>query len=452
MQHSEHHRALGPACYPEAYGANCDKIHGPPVWSVYFLLGSSLISITLASDVTVARPMFWKIRPGLTVRRKANRRSTIDHGRAKRGKASVTVQPYERGGGRNAMVIHRDPKPQSVGVNAAPLLFGLRCGTMWRKPPSQYLDTMSEVGRTIGAVLVGSLVAAYLSGTVSMQALFYYRLYPDDSMRFKIIVSVIWVLDIMHTAMASASIWDYLIENWGSDTIFDFIPWTIAFTISITATITFTVQFFYAYRVYSVSRGNLYITIPIVVFATARIGVAGIATVEMIRLRSFEAFGREYGWAFALGLSLSSALDILVTVSLCVFLRRSRTGFSSMDRVINTLTLYTIQSGLLTCIVTIIALIFWLAIPHSLVFFGIHLAICKLYSNSLLATLNARRSLRVDVVPQVLSAPVYATNFDGNNVAMDQSSVHSLERRLSSFTDGDKVITVIEDDLPESPV
>jgi len=65
-----------------------------------------------------------------------------------------------------------------------------------------------------------------------------------------------------------------------------------------------------------------------------------------------------------------------------------------MDQIIDSLSLYAIENGLITCVVTIISLICWLTMPRNLVFLGLHFIISKLYANSLLATLNARKRIR----------------------------------------------------------
>ncbi|KAK7682503.1 hypothetical protein QCA50_014303 [Cerrena zonata] len=65
-----------------------------------------------------------------------------------------------------------------------------------------------------------------------------------------------------------------------------------------------------------------------------------------------------------------------------------------MDNIIDSITLYTVENGLLTCLTTVISLICWLMMPHNLIFLGLHFVISKLYSNTFLATLNARNGLR----------------------------------------------------------
>jgi hypothetical protein len=70
-----------------------------------------------------------------------------------------------------------------------------------------------------------------------------------------------------------------------------------------------------------------------------------------------------------------------------------------MDEVIDSIIVYTINNGTLTCISTIVSMIFWLFRGKALIFMAIHFAIAKMYANSLLATLNMRKKFRGHVAP-----------------------------------------------------
>lgn len=247
---------------------------------------------------------------------------------------------------------------------------------------------------TLGALLIGSLISVYLSGTVLMQVVVYFQLYPNDHIRTKLTVASIWLLDLVHTIMLSASNWYYLIQNFEVPGIADHIPMTVAATIALTAFITFIVHCFFTHRVFAISGNNLFITVPTFLLSLARLGFALTSTAKMLKTKNFPVFVNEVSWVFTVGLSLAVAVDILIAASLCWFLNRNRTGFSTMDRVINSITLYTIENGLATCIVTILSLIFWVVMPLNLVFLGLHFAISKMYANALLASLNARARLR----------------------------------------------------------
>ncbi|KAI0081010.1 hypothetical protein K474DRAFT_1657195 [Panus rudis PR-1116 ss-1] len=247
---------------------------------------------------------------------------------------------------------------------------------------------------SLGAILIGSLISVFLSGSVTMQVFLYYRLYTKDHLRFRIIVGMIWLLDVIHTIMLAVANWSYLIDHFGDNAYVDTIPWAVAVTIACTALITVCVHWFFAHRIHSLSKGNWWITGPIGLLATLRLAFALLTTTKMITIHSYQSFVQQYTWSFTTGLALSTATDILIAAALCWYLNKNRTGFSSMDKIIDSITLYTIENGLLTCVTTVISLICWIAMPHNLIFLGLHFAISKLYSNSFLATLNSRKALR----------------------------------------------------------
>jgi hypothetical protein len=131
----------------------------------------------------------------------------------------------------------------------------------------------------------------------------------------------------------------------------------------------------------------------------------------MIRLKTYSGFIENFGvsgifpyaphvllirtqWVFTLGLSMSSVADILITVSLFGLLQTSRTDAESINAIIDSLILYTFETGSLTCAGTIVDMACWVSMKSNLIFLGIHFVIGKLYANSLLVTLNTRRGLR----------------------------------------------------------
>jgi len=260
--------------------------------------------------------------------------------------------------------------------------------------PSIGLVPLPNIPATLGAVLVGGLFGTFLSGIVSMQTAFYFQLYPNDKTQNKVIVTGIWLLDIMHTGMVCASIWIYLISHYGDSAITDYIAWTVAATIALTSFITVAVHCFLIHRIFTISKQNLPLTIPITLLAVLRVALALVTTSRMIQYRSFSVFEEMFRWVYTAGLCAATAVDIVIAVTLCIFLHKSRTGFSNMDGVINSITLYTIESGMLTGLVTGVALVCWLIMPYNLIFLGIHFAISKLYANAFLATLNARKVLK----------------------------------------------------------
>ncbi|KAL4253253.1 hypothetical protein ABKN59_004750 [Abortiporus biennis] len=259
---------------------------------------------------------------------------------------------------------------------------------------AQALFDMHKIRATLGASLLGGLVAVFFSGIVSMQVFIYYRIYPNDRFKFKFLVGLIWFLDVLHTCMVCTVNWIYLISNYGNPGIADYIPWAVGTNFVITVAITYIIHCFFAHRIYTLSKGNWYITAPIYIFATLRLISALVTTSLMMKMKSYQTFFHTYIWLFVLGLALSAAVDTLIAAALCWYLHKSRTGFSSMDNIIDSITLYTVENGLLTCVATIASLICWVSLPDTLVFLALYFTISKLYANAFLATLNARKVLR----------------------------------------------------------
>ncbi|KAI0077460.1 hypothetical protein K474DRAFT_1707336 [Panus rudis PR-1116 ss-1] len=219
-----------------------------------------------------------------------------------------------------------------------------------------------------------------------MQVILYYRIYPKDRVRLKSMVALIWVLDLLHTCMACAALWFYLIDHFGDEGVSDYITWSVGFTVALTAFVSFFVHCFFSHRIFTLSRGKWLLTMPIATLAMFRLACALVTTAKMIQLKMYSLFVQHFAWIFTMGLALSAAVDVLIALALCWYLNKSRTGFSSMDTIIDSITLYTIESGMATCVMTIVSLICWLSMPHNLIFLGLHFAISKLYANAFMAT------------------------------------------------------------------
>ncbi|KAK0207499.1 hypothetical protein IW262DRAFT_1530184 [Armillaria fumosa] len=247
----------------------------------------------------------------------------------------------------------------------------------------------AELAKSYGAVAIGALCASLLSGAVAIQTILYYKFYPSDFLRVKFLVFIIWFLDICHTTFIWISIWDCFISHFGDFGRTDEYRSDRRGNRSadVLSPLLLCTSYIYA-------RRNWLITCPILIAATLRLGSACVSTSEMIRLKTYSGFIEKFGWVFTLGLSMSSVADILITVSLFCLLQSSRTDTESINAIIDSLILYTFETGALTCAGTIVDMACWVSMKSNLIFLGIHFVIGKLYANSLLVTLNTRRGLR----------------------------------------------------------
>ncbi|KAF9225215.1 hypothetical protein BS17DRAFT_584744 [Gyrodon lividus] len=253
----------------------------------------------------------------------------------------------------------------------------------------------ADVASDYGPLVLGGLLAFGLSGCVNMQFIVHWQIFPEETWPTKLLVIATWLLDLGHSAFVAVAIWDSLIVHYGDLSRIDVIPWSVGPTVELTAMVTFLVQSFFAYRIYRLQKQKLTVAGPVAILAFIRLVAASVSLAEMIRLRLYTAFIQPFpSWVFTLGLTLSAVVDIIITTSLCWFLRRSRSLVPRTNRIIDALTVWTVQNGSITCFAAIASLICWKVMPENRIFLGLHFVVGKLYANSLLATLNARNNIK----------------------------------------------------------
>ncbi|KAI0689429.1 hypothetical protein BC835DRAFT_1529197 [Cytidiella melzeri] len=256
---------------------------------------------------------------------------------------------------------------------------------------------MTQVSSTYGALLIGGLLAVFFSGIVCTQCFLYFRSFYKDRWRVKALVAALWFLDFLHSTFVVTTVWYYLIDGFNNTKVAPGINWSVSLkqvTISITGILTFIIHFFFAHRVWTLSKSNVWLTGLIMGLAFLRMLSAFGTVIQMSRLHTWVRFHEVAAWSFTTGLVISACVDFLITLSLVYYLSQSRTGFSNMDYIIDTIMLYAIENGLLTSISVLASLICWLTMPTNFIFLALHFVISKMYANSLLATLNARRHIQ----------------------------------------------------------
>ncbi|KAF8204127.1 hypothetical protein BJ912DRAFT_920070 [Pholiota molesta] len=251
---------------------------------------------------------------------------------------------------------------------------------------------MSAYSQTYGALLLGSLCASGFSGIAAIQALLYFKLFPKDRKALRELVVVVWLLDVVHTALVWAAMWEYMVTNAVNQHLYqDYIPGSASslpiFIQNFKAVLTFLTHCFFAHRIYHLSRGNWWLTVPVLCAMLTRFvsvsfkslswpsedlcthsasnaACASVSGGEMIKLKSYHLFREQFRQTKAESLTL-------VRGQSWPYNRRMHSVYLR-DRLANN----------------------WIVLDDSLVFLGLHFVIGKLYANSLLATLNTRQQLR----------------------------------------------------------
>ncbi|KAI0095025.1 hypothetical protein BDY19DRAFT_61740 [Irpex rosettiformis] len=278
---------------------------------------------------------------------------------------------------------------------------------------------------TIGALLIGTVGALFLSGILATQVFMYIKFYPKDRTKFKVMVALVWILDLAHSALICVANWFYLIDNFSNQDAPKQINWSVDATVALTAITTLIVHLFFTQRVFTLSKKNLWIAGLSILLVVLRVVSALSCMAQMSKLKTWDNFRHSSEWLWTAGLSISAAADVLIAGSLIVLLRRSRTGWESMDHMIKYIVVYTIENGLLTSLFAVLSLICWVTMSTNLIFLALHFTISKLYANSLLTALNARNELQQRT--HTSSGQQMSVLFPSRRFDLNRSGEHEIE-------------------------
>ncbi|KAI9460427.1 hypothetical protein HD554DRAFT_2028738 [Boletus coccyginus] len=221
-----------------------------------------------------------------------------------------------------------------------------------------------------------------------IQTWYYYVTYPLDPWYIKLLVAGAFVSDSCHQA---------LITHAGKCNHKP--PVTVySHTLSLHIEVLFNgitallVQSFLAMRVYRLSGKNWPTTGSVMILVIGEFGELHAPKFNL-QLQTFPQLDSLKALSMSVN-AVAVAGDVLIAASLCILLQRSRTGFRRSDSLINKLMLFSINTGLLTSICAIASLVSIIAWPDTFIYIAFYFCLGRLYCNSLLATLNARKLLR----------------------------------------------------------
>ncbi|KAF5371406.1 hypothetical protein D9615_009697 [Tricholomella constricta] len=260
-----------------------------------------------------------------------------------------------------------------------------------------------NIDANMGSMLIGVIVSAVLLGISLVQTFYYYINYPKDPWYLRSLVAVTAVFDMVHLGMISHTVYHYLISNYNNPRSLELLVWSVLMEALFTGVTGALVQCFYLTRVWLLSNKSIFLTVFILLIVLANAGLGTVWVVLSMQLETYDELLTISPITISIN-ALSAAADVLIAASLCIMLHRARTGFKRSDSMINRLMLFVVNTGVLTSCCAVASLISLIASPLTLVYASFYFCIGRLYTNSFLATLNARRTLtgKVDDVSHML--------------------------------------------------
>lgn len=245
---------------------------------------------------------------------------------------------------------------------------------------------------TLGAAFLGMVVAATLHGVSCVQAVYYFT-HQSDPWYLKLLVAAVMVFDTVHQALITHTVYTYTITNWGNVDILGLLVWSLLVEVLFNGLTALLVQSFLTMRVWKLSNRSVMLTGLTGLLVVAEFACVIAFTCLSLNLHTFVGLAELEALSITVN-ALAAAGDVLIAATLCILLHRSRTGFHRSDTMINRLILFSVNTGFLTSLCAVASLISITVAGSTFLYIAFFFCIGRLYTNSLLATLNARKLIR----------------------------------------------------------
>ncbi|EJF64744.1 hypothetical protein BD309DRAFT_1014044 [Dichomitus squalens] len=276
---------------------------------------------------------------------------------------------------------------------------------------------MSDVDLNQGLVLSALGITGALFGFATSQFVYYIQNYwRHDRLLLRIVVPLVWGLDLFHLVLYAYTIFQVIVfarSNTASGLV---LPWTGNAQILVNACLVAAVQVFYLHRIWGLSR-QLILVIVLGIVSAANLGLGITLMAQTLIIVSVAGLPTLSKFDVALS-SVTAASDIFITITLVVLLLMSRRKGSRNNRLINRLMFYPINTGFLTSLCAILSLIMITTKKGTNFYVFFYYIGTRLYTICMIASLNARESLRNDMadaagihsIPAIRTHPQHTTS------------------------------------------
>ncbi|KAJ8581638.1 hypothetical protein M405DRAFT_777237 [Rhizopogon salebrosus TDB-379] len=244
----------------------------------------------------------------------------------------------------------------------------------------------------IGPVVLGALVNASFFGCLVIQTYFYYANFAKDHRTIKLMVVVVFAMQIAHLICVSATLWNMAVSAYDDPSKLQVFPLATDATILFTCITGGIVELYFSFRLWKLSKGLI---LPLFSLALCLVAqcLSLVIAVEAFSMTSVAEFAVDQSTIITVSLTSRAVYDLITAMGLVWYLMKQRSTALSRS-IIDRLVLWTVETGLVTSLVAILFVSFFIAMKESYIWVGFYSIIANVNANSLLASLNGRLVVR----------------------------------------------------------
>ncbi|KZT25958.1 hypothetical protein NEOLEDRAFT_1178075 [Neolentinus lepideus HHB14362 ss-1] len=252
-----------------------------------------------------------------------------------------------------------------------------------------------NVTEKLGPLLIAYLLAYLFQGVLIVQIYAYCTStkFSADRWPVKVTLWVVCVTELVCTLFVTASAWYGLVCGWGDPDTLRKQSWALSFVSIPNGLVAFAVQIFFCWRMVLLNRE---IIIPglIAMISLGQVAMAVIGSVHMFSLPDIYAVtSKTMYWMITAYYVGCAACDILIALNMVRLLSKAKrqSEFPDTHSLLARQIKICVHTGIVTACSSIIHVVTFLVAPHGNVHFVFLFIAAKIYSNTLLAILNARK-------------------------------------------------------------
>ncbi|KAJ7054989.1 hypothetical protein C8F01DRAFT_467569 [Mycena amicta] len=254
--------------------------------------------------------------------------------------------------------------------------------------------------QAIGPLEIGVLLAFALFGVTTSQYYTYFCRFPNDSRKLKFFVCIVWLCETTHVISIAHTLYTSSVLDYNHPEGLVYVPTSILVSFFANGLNSAFIQAFFGLRIYRFSDCTRYYKIvPVVIWilAAAQFVLAFLPIIagELLGPIALVDFLTEQNWSVYSTMAISIACDFLIVFGLVYCLWRQRVFAQNRTLVIvDKLIAWTIETGLITSTAATLELILFCTNAFDWRWLAIDCLLSGLFSNTLLANLNSRATLR----------------------------------------------------------
>ncbi|KAJ7182484.1 hypothetical protein C8R43DRAFT_967306 [Mycena crocata] len=252
---------------------------------------------------------------------------------------------------------------------------------------------MATVDNTFGVLYDVTIISAVLYGAGCLQGWFYFRKYLwKDPLLLKLLVAAVLVCDTCQQALLSECMYIYLVKGHMDPLIFGTVVKSFITEIIFSSLIALLVQQFYSYRIY-LSNDNWVLGGFVSLVSVGAFVTLTLYIVKAMKMTQIAQLITLKPLTIALN-SVGTAADLLISIVMVWLLQRQKAGSKKTTDMLNRLIIFSFNTGLPTSFCALACVISINAWPDTLIYIFWYLMLGRLYTNSLLVSLNSREYIR----------------------------------------------------------